>query len=246
MIVTETLEHTGPDGIFAGTVSYDNSRSGPRPGVLVAHAFGGQGDFDTGQARDLAKQGYIALAIDMYGKGRRASTPQQASALMHELNDRRPLVARRMRMWLEVLKQYPGVDPDRTAAIGFCFGGKCVLDLARSGAALRGVAGFHAVLDAPDPPADAPADAPVRASVLLLHGRDDPIARPDEFCAIAKELTRCDADWQMVAYGKTGHAFTNPAANSPADGMMFNPRSDARAHAAMTGFLKEILQSGPQ
>jgi len=234
MIVTEKITVEG----FEGTVSRETSLTGPRPGVLVAHAFGGQAAFDTDKAEDLARLGYVAIAIDMYGRGRRANNPAEASALMYEVTDDRPVVAKRMQMWLGVLAGLPEVEPTRMAAIGFCFGGKCVLDLARSGADLRAVVGFHAVLDAPE----TVAQTPMRASVLVLHGWDDPLATPTQFCALGAELTGRGADWQMMAYGDTGHAFTNPAAQAPEDGMMYKPRSNARAWAAMTAFLAERLE----
>ena len=233
MILSEKIVVEG----FEGTVSRDTDLTGPRPGVLVAHAFGGQTAFDTGKAEDLARLGYVAIAIDMYGQGRRASGPAEASALMHEVTDDRPVVAKRMQMWLDVLAGLPDVDAQRMAAIGFCFGGKCVLDLARFGADLRAVVGFHAVLDAPE----VAVEAPMLASVLVLHGWDDPLATPAQFCELGAEMTERSADWQGMAYGATGHAFTNPAANAPEDGMMFNALSNGRAWAAMAMFLVEKL-----
>lgn len=250
MITSEKISVQG----FEGTISRDSSLTGPRPAVLVAHAFGGQGAFDTEKAEDLARLGYVAIAIDMYGRGRRASDNAEAAILMHELTDDRPVVAQRMQMWLAVLAGLPDVDADRMAAIGFCFGGKSVLDLARSGADLRAVVSFHGVLDAPNPAAtgpipafvptsaSAPAAVPMRASVLVLHGWDDPLATPAQFCDLGAELTARGADWQMMAYGNTGHAFTNPAANAPDQGMMFNPRTNTRAWAAMVAFLKEKFE----
>lgn len=235
MIVTEKIMVEG----FEGTVSRDTDLTGPRPGVLVAHAFGGQTEFDTGKAEDLAAMGYVAIAIDMYGQGRRAGNPAEASALMHELTDDRPVVAKRMQMWLGVLAGLPDVDTTCMAAIGFCFGGKSVLDLARSGADLRAVVGFHAVLDAPE----VVIDAPILASILVLHGWDDPLATPAQFSALGAELTARGADWQGMAYGGTGHAFTNPKANAAEDGMMYNPLTNERAWAAMTAFLAERLVS---
>jgi len=236
MIVSEKIMVEG----FEGTVSRDTDLTGPQPGVLVAHAFGGQAAFDTDKAEDLARLGYVAIAIDMYGQGRRASDPAEASALMCELTDDRPVVAKRMQMWLDVLAGLPDVDARRMAAIGFCFGGKCVLDLARSGADLRGVVGFHAVLDAPE----ITSKAPMLASVLVLHGWDDPLATPAQFCELGAELTGRGADWQMMAYGATGHAFTNPEANAPEDGMSFNAQTNDRAWALMAAFLAEKFEGG--
>lgn len=235
MIVTE---HLVVDE-FEGTISRDTALSGARAGVLVAHAFGGQSGFDSKKAEDLARLGYVAIAIDLYGQGRRASTPEEASALMHELTDNRPIVAHRMQMWLAVLASQPDVDAGQMGAIGFCFGGKAVLDLARSGADLCGVVSFHGVLDAPE----APATGPMPASVLVLHGWDDPLATPEQFCTLGAELAARGADWQMLAFGATSHAFTNPTAQAPDAGMMYNPRANSRAWAAMSAFFGELFRS---
>ncbi len=165
MIHSETLIYDGPGGPFEGYVCLDEARTGPRPGVLVAHAFGGESEFERGKARALAELGYVGFAVDNYGQGRRATSPDAAKMLMDELDEDRPLLARRMQNSLGTLKSLPQVDRRRTAAIGFCFGGKCVLDLARSGADIRGVVSFHGLYD---PPAGA-VPSQITASLLILH-----------------------------------------------------------------------------
>ena len=237
MIVTKKHVYGGPGGPFEGTISWDDTIEGPRPGILVSHAFGGQGAFDTEKAEALAAMGYVGFALDVYGQGRRASTSQEAVALMHELTDNRPLLLARMQAALAEMASFGQVDENRLAGIGFCFGGKCLLDLARAGVDMRGIVSFHGVFDAPPDPGS----GPIPASILLLHGWEDPIAKPHQFVEIAAELTARGADWQAVAYGSTGHAFTNPAATDHAGGMAYVQRSSDRAWLAMRNFLEEVL-----
>ena len=237
MVQTEPLIHDGPGGPFEGTLSRpDGDMATKRPAVLVVHAFGGQSDFDTQKAEALARLGYIGFAVDLYGRGKRAASPDEARALMHTLTEDRRVLRDRMLHVLSVLKAQPGVDAAKCAAIGFCMGGKAVLDLARAGGAVQGVASFHGVLDAPALPA-----REIAAKVLLLHGWDDPIAKPQEVLSIAKELDAAKADWELCAYGGTGHSFTNPAANAVHSGMAYHAQSDARAWRRMTDFLAEIF-----
>ncbi len=207
------------------------------PGVLVLPTFRGLTDFERGKALALAEFGYAALAVDMYGDGRYSNDPDEARAMMNELNADRDLLRRRIEAAHQALRSVKCVDPDRTAAIGFCFGGKCVLDLARAGADVRGVVSFHGVYD---PPQTEQTDE-IRASVLVLHGWDDPLNTPPQTVALAEELTRRKADWQIVSYGATGHGFTNPAANSPENGMMYNELTDRRSWRAMREFLSERI-----
>ena len=236
-IHTEPIAYDGPGGQFAGTISWDSSIEGRRPGVLVAHAFGGQGPFDTEKAEELARLGYVGIALDMYGAGVRASSPEEANALMNTLIEDRPLLAQRMNRALDVLKAHALVDESKTGAIGFCFGGRCVLDLARSGADVLGVTSFHGIYDAPP----VPEMSPITASVLVLHGWDDPLAPPEAVVALSSELTHRQTDWQILAFGNTSHAFTNPAAKSEDSGMLYSRQSDLRAWAAMTRFFDEVF-----
>ncbi len=130
------------------------------------------------------------------------------------------------------------VDPHRIGAIGFCFGGLCVLDLARSGAAVRGVVAFHGLLQgAPKVPSET-----ISAKVLVLHGHDDPFAPPEQLAAFCREMTEAGADWQVHVYGRTQHAFTNPAANDPKLGTVYNETADRRSWLAMQGLFDEVLR----
>lgn len=238
MIRTETILYEGPEGLYEGYVSWDETLGmQTRPGILISHAYFGLTQFEIDQSIALAHLGYVGVAIDMYGKGKRAKSAEEATALMSALNNNRPLLATRISRALDVMKASDIVDPDRCGAIGFCFGGKCVLDLARSGADLKGVVSFHGILDAPS----VIQEPPIKASVLVCHGWDDPLASQAQIEAFAAEMTRRKVDWQIHAYGHTGHSFTNPAANRKEDGYFYDQRSSKRSWQAMTYFFKELF-----
>jgi len=236
MIQTRPHHYSDGETTFIGSLSYDDASPGPRPGVLIAPAFGGLGPLEIARAQDLARQGYVALAVDYYGDGKRANDEAEASALMRALNADRPLMARRMICALEVLKLLEGVDPGKIGAMGYCFGGKCVLDLARSGAEFQAVAPLHGVYDAPE--MTAPHMVP---AALILHGWDDPLSPPEAVLTLTKELTATCDDWQLLAFGHTGHAFTNPSAKAPAKGLAFNEDANRRSWAALLAFFAEKL-----
>ncbi|MEM8505186.1 MAG: dienelactone hydrolase family protein [Cyanobacteria bacterium P01_D01_bin.1] len=239
MIVTEPLVYEDDLGnTFEGTVSWDDALSEPRPGVMVASTFMGQSAFETQKAELLAELGYVGFAIDVYGQGKRATSPAEAAALMAVLDQDRALLARRMTLALEVMRRRSQVDETRIAAIGFCFGGKCVLDLARSGADVKAVVSFHGIYD---PPPTAGAEK-ISSAVLVLHGWEDPLSPREQTVALADELTRKGADWQIHMYGHTAHAFTNPKAQSKEDGMFFVPIAAERGWRVMKDFLVEKLE----
>ena len=237
MIQSEKIEYFLDGDAFEGVLCWDDSIKTKRPGVLVSHAWFGQSDFEVGKAKDLAKMGYAALALDMYGKGRRAADADEASQLMHECVDDRLLLRSRITNALDVIKAQELVDENQIGAIGFCFGGRCVLDLARTGIDIKGVASFHGIYDAPD----IAYGESIKASVLVLHGWDDPLATPEQTIALGRELTERNADWQILAMGHTGHAFTNPHAADPASGMAYQPKSNDRAWLSMTHFFEELF-----
>ncbi|MEL6354968.1 MAG: dienelactone hydrolase family protein [Cyanobacteria bacterium J06627_28] len=237
MIVTESLIYEGADSKFEGTVSWDDSQTGPRPGVMIAPTFKGQSGFETQKGERLAALGYVGFAIDIYGRGKRATTPEEASALMAVLNDDRTLLLEHMQLATKTIRQLPQVDENKVAAIGFCFGGKCVLDLARAGTDIRAVVSFHGIYD-PPPLAGA---KKIQSSVLVLHGWEDPLSPREQTVALADELTRHGADWQIHMFGHTAHAFTNPQAQAREAGMFFNPLSDDRGWEMMKSFLRSQL-----
>lgn len=235
-IQTKLIEYYDGDTLLQGEMAWDDARA-PAPVVLVAHAWAGRGDFERDKAQMLAELGYVGFAVDMYGKGLTGSTTEECSALMTPVVSDRAGLQRRIKAGLDTARAQPEVSGP-AAAIGFCFGGLCVLDLARSGADVAGVVSFHGLLMAPDN-----LDAPdVKAKVLALHGYDDPMATPDSMLAFTREMTAAGADWQLHAYGLTQHAFTNPAANDPELGTVYNPTAERRAIAAMRDFLAEALE----
>jgi dienelactone hydrolase len=240
MIKTEIIVYKEPESndTFEGAISWDDKFIGKRPGVLVAHAFGGQSQFDIDKTIGLAKLGYVGFAIDMYGKGRRANSPDEADELMGELNNNRTLLLNRILLSLTTLQEYKQVDKTKIGAIGFCFGGKCVLDLARSGANVNGVVSYHGVYDKPN----IEYSKPIQSSVLILHGWDDPLGTPEQTVELARELTERKADWQIHAYGHTGHAFTNPKAQLPEKGMFYQESANNRAWIAMANFFEELFK----
>ena len=240
MIKTKPIEYVDPTSneTFEGVLAWDDETQQQRPGVIVSHTFRGQGEFETTKAVELAQQGYMGFALDMYGKGRRATTKEEADALMSELLSNRPLLLQRVRLAVYTLKNQELVDESRIGGIGFCFGGKCMLDLARSGDDVNGVVSFHGIYDQPG----IEHDGDINAAVLVLHGWEDPLAKPESTVALGHELTSRNADWQILAFGHTGHAFTNPNAKMPADGMFYQESSNRRAWQAMKNFLQEIFR----
>jgi dienelactone hydrolase len=234
----QLVEYRDGDALLEGFLCHDEARVGPLPAVLISHAWGGRDDFVERKARRLAWHGYAAFALDMYGKGRRGSNPEENQALMLPFVQDRALLARRINAALAAVRGVAAVDARRVAAMGFCFGGLCVLDLARSGADLRGVVSFHGLLK----PNGLPPAKKIVAKILMLHGYDDPLAPPEDVLAVAQEFTQAGADWQLHAYGHTVHSFTNPQARSPEAGMSYNDRADRRSWHALLQFLDEVLR----
>jgi dienelactone hydrolase len=208
-----------------------------RPAVIVAHAWGGRGEIEMAAARRLAEQGYTAFALDMFGKGVRGGTREQNRALIAPLLADRALLQARMLAAVNVVREQSVVNPGKVAAIGFCFGGLCVLDLARSGADVAGVVSLHGLFTPPE----VATGARIRAKVLALHGHDDPMAPPAAVAALQAELTAAGADWQIHIYGGTMHAFTNPEARDPAFGTVYSEVAAQRAWRTTDSFLAEVL-----
>jgi dienelactone hydrolase len=231
------IEYGGGSDVFEGFLAWDDAAPGPRPGVLVSHAWGGRDAFAEGKASALAELGYVGFALDLYGKGVRGKDRDACAALMQPFLEDRARLQARMRLALETMCAQDEVDSGRTAAIGFCFGGLCVLDLARSGADVAGVVSFHGFLHGPGEGHG----TDIKARVLALHGWDDPMVKPDQVPAFAKEMSQRGADWQMHGYGNTMHAFTNPAANDPGFGTVYNPVADRRSWQTLKHFLAEVF-----
>lgn len=225
------------DGAPFESVTVVNEGEARTPGILLFPNVLGIKDADLAYAEKVAALGYNLLVADVFGQGNRATRADPDPArFMNGLNADRALLRTRVTAALDTLKSLPAVDPARTAAIGFCFGGKCVLDLARSGADIAGGVSFHGVYDAPPF-----AHAPITAKLLICHGWNDPLAPPEATVALAKELTEAGCDWQIHAYGHTGHAFTDHAVNMPEKGLAYNADADRRSFRAMADFLGELF-----
>jgi len=218
-------------------MAWDDASHESRPGVLISHAWGGRSDVEENKAAQLAELGYVGLAIDLYGIGIRGTNPEENAALMQPLLDDRPLLQQRMQLALSHCRKQKEVDSARMAAMGFCFGGLCVLDLARSGADILGVASFHGLFT---PPGNT-VENKIGAKVLVLHGWDDQLATPDKVLSLAEELTGAGCDWQIHGYGHTVHAFSNPNANDPANGNVYSPDADRRSWQNLQLFLAELF-----
>jgi dienelactone hydrolase len=236
-IQTKLLEYRDGDILLEAYMAYDDSSSDPRPGVLISHAWGGRDEHEESKAESLAELGYVGFALDLYGKGVKGSDPKQNSALMQPLLDDREMLQRRMQLALGIIKKQKEVDSERVAAMGFCFGGLCVLDLARTGADILGAASFHGLFSAPGNTGG----NKISAKILVMHGWDDPMATPEQVLSLAEELTSMDADWQIHAYGNTMHAFTNPAADNVDMGTVYNEDADRRSWQSLQLFLAEIF-----
>jgi dienelactone hydrolase len=236
-IQTRLIEYQHDKLTLEGFLAWDDSLAGPRPAVAVSHAWGGRTEFEEAKAIALAEQGYVGFAIDMYGKGVRGNSTEENSALMTPLLQDRQRLQQRILRAVTVLREQRQVDPLKVAAIGFCFGGLCVLDLARTGSDVAGVASFHGLFMAPGNTAG----NKITARVLCLHGYDDPMVQPPAMLELASELTASGADWQIHAYGNTVHAFTNPQANDPALGAIYSAAADRRSWASLQNFLQELF-----
>lgn len=234
---TEKVEYTDNGVTLEGYLAYDESIQGKRPTVLISHAWAGRAAFECQKAEALAELGYAGFALDMYGKGKLGTTKEENTALMMPFLEDRALLRRRITAGLKKARELEVVDTDKIGAMGFCFGGLCVLDLARSGADVKGVISFHGLFNAPE---NLP-NEPIIAKVLALHGQDDPMVPPEQVAALQKEMTNAGVDWQIHAYGNTMHAFTNPEANDPGFGTVYNADADKRSWIAMKNFFEEIF-----
>lgn len=236
----ETYPYGKGEVRLVGQVAWDDSLKGPRPAVLVVPEWWGLNDYAKERARALASMGYIALAADIYGEGFETKDPAKARELAGKFRGGdRELLRERVIAAFEALKGHPLADKRRIAAIGYCFGGTAVLELARSGVDLNGVVSFHGGLSTQVP---APAGG-VRTKVLVLHGADDPSVPPADVQAFQEEMRKSGADWQMVAYGGAVHTFTNPAAgNDPSRGSAYNEKAALRSWEHMKVFFAEIFR----
>ena len=236
-IVSNTVGYLDEDVHLEAFFSFDDAIEDRRPAVMINHAWGGRDGFVAEKAKKLAELGYVGFAVDMYGKGVLGSSVEENSKLMQPFIDDRKMLQQRIQAALNAVKLLPWVDDKKIAAIGFCFGGLCVLDLARTGTDVKGVVSFHGLLNAPG---NNEANT-IAAKVLALHGHDDPMVPSEQVLAFQEEMTNAGADWQFHSYGNTMHAFTNPVANDPDFGTVYQPDADRRSWLAMKNFLEEVF-----
>ncbi len=237
-VLGKDVQYEADGVVLKGYLAYDTNVKMKSPGVLVVHEWWGLNDYARMRARMLASLGYTALALDMYGEGKQAAHPADAIKFSSEIMKNFETAKIRFNAAMDYLKGQPTVDPDRIGAIGYCFGGTTVLELARSGADVKGVASFHGTLDTPNP-----ADAKnIKGSVLILQGADDPYVPIAQRTAFQDEMEKGGVDWQMNIYGHAVHSFTNPASgNDKPKGLAYNMKADKRSWEAMKLFFKEIF-----
>ncbi len=236
-IVTNTVAYLHGDAVLEAFFAVDDAISGIRPLVLISPTWAGRDQFVADKAIQLAQLGYVGFAIDMYGQGMVGTCAEENSQLMQPFINDRAKLQQRMIAALNAAKLLPWADGNNIAALGYCFGGLCVLDLARTGGDIKGVVSFHGLLGAPQNTQA----KPITAKVLALHGHDDPMGKPDQVLAFEQEMTAAGADWQIHVYGNTVHAFTNPLANNPDFGTVYNAQADQRSWQSMKNFLQELF-----
>lgn len=239
-IKSKVVEYRDGDTVLEAYVVWDSARvNKPAPGVLVVHQWLGLTDYEKRRCRQLAEMGYVAFALDIFGKEVRPANNQEAGKTADIYKNDRELYRRRLNLGLEQLSAQPGVDSNKLAAIGYCFGGTGVLELARSGAKLAGGVSFHGGLDSPTP-----ADGKnIAAKLLICHGADDPFVPAQDIAAMRAELDEAQVDWQMIYYSGAVHSFTQPmAGNDNSQGAAYNASADKRSWLAMQTFFNELFE----
>jgi dienelactone hydrolase len=236
---TETVVYADAGVTLKGFLAYDEKRTGKRPGILVMPEAFGLGKNAKARAQRLADElGYVALGGDPFGDGKEFTDLQEAIKVAGALMADPAKFRARARAGIDKLASLPQVDSNRLAAIGYCMGGTFALELARDGAPLRGVVSFHGGLQTQRPAAP----GQIKAKVLVCHGSDDPMIPIPQVNAFVDEMTKAQADWQLISYGNTVHSFTNPDADGTMmPGIKFNAQSDARSWLAMKNFFEEVF-----
>lgn len=241
VIETKTVEYKDGNAVLEGFLAYNTEMGGKVPAVLIVHEWKGLGPYEKRRAEQLAGLGYAGFAIDIYGKGIRPANNEEAAKQAAIYRGDRQLMRRRAIAGMEEVKKFSVIDPGRIGAIGYCFGGGVVLEMARSGADLKGVVSFHGNLDTPNPQDN----NNIRAKVLVCQGADDPFVPQEQVDIFWKQMQKTKVDWEMLIYGNAVHGFTNPAnGNDPSKGTAYNKEADMRAWEAMKNFFKETFDIG--
>ena len=237
---TETITYEQGGATLTGYLAYDDSVTGRRPGILLVHEWWGLNDYVRRRAEQLAGMGYVAFAVDMYGQGKQTHHPKEAGEWSKAIMQNQEQWRNRASAGLAVLKKQPQTDPARMAAIGYCFGGATVQQLAYSGADIKGVVSFHGALQ--EPPADA--TGKIQSRILILHGAADDFVTPEQLQSYLSAMTRSGLDYQMIIYSGAKHGFTNPNAGEygiPALG--YSPEADRRSWDHMRLFFDALFSS---
>jgi dienelactone hydrolase len=237
-IKVEIVEYRQGDTTLEGQLVYDDALKGPRPGVLIVHQWKGLTNYERKRAEMLAQLGYVAFCADIYGKGIRPTTTAEAGAQAGKYKQDRALLRARATAGLDAFRKQSMVDPKRIAAIGYCFGGTTVIELARSGADVAGVVSFHGGLDSPAPAAG----KNIKTKVLALHGADDPFVPAKDLDAFEQEMREAKVEWQLIKYGGAVHSFTDWDATGAMKGAQYDERADKRSWEDMKLFFSEVLK----
>ena len=237
-VQTKTVTYTHGSVELEGFLAWDDSLKGKRPGILVVHEWWGLNDYARQRAQQLAAMGYVAFALDMYGKGKVTQHPDQAGTWMKHVQSNIQVWQARALAGLNVLSAQKFVDPERLAGIGYCFGGSTVIQLVYSGAPVRGVVSFHGLLPLPD----AQQAPQTRARILIAHGNADSFVSEEHLRTFRSALDQANVDWQMIVYSGARHSFTNPGADSYGmDALRYNKQADERSWSHMKLFFDEIF-----
>lgn len=237
-ITTYTEIYTNLDKPYDLYVAHPKEQDKPLPAIFIAHAWDGLNKPVKEIAHRVAKLGYIAIAVDVYGKGIRGNPTGDNSNLMNPLIENREVLKNQLLAGLEAIKNLSFVDSTKLGAIGYCFGGLCVLDLARAAPEnLLGVVSFHGLLGE----SDAHDTTPIQASILVEHGWDDPMVSAKDVIAFASEMDKRKADWQLHAHGGAVHAFTFEGANMPEKGIQYHQAAAERSWQSMNNFFEEVF-----
>lgn len=222
-----------------GFIAIGDGATSPQPLVILLHDWTGNRELMQEKARYFAKQGFVGFALDLYGVGKRGSDTDRSlnQKLYGELLSQRAVIVPRIQAALDCAKLEANIDVNKIMLVGFCMGGLCALDFARSGAKVAGVVSVHGVLSQPE----APANQDILAKILVLHGHEDKSDPPALVLEFETEMTKHKADWQVHVFGNTYHSFTNPKANDVANGLIFSQSANARTWGLIRVFTDEIF-----